>query len=153
MWEWERRERERVFVWGWRVVRMREAREWEWEWEGEWQRRESGESMWEWEGEWEWREVLRAERCLIRKNPIWNQVLETRFPGVFHVDQPPTTSLTTSHINRASNCRDTNRVSKTRFPNGRHVEKTPNQTWSIHGNRASKTRFISPKSSLLDSRC
>ena len=42
-----------------------------------------------------------------------------------------------------------NRVSKTRFPNSRHMEKMPHQAWSDHG----KTRFIDPKSSLLDSRC
>ena len=46
-----------------------------------------------------------------------------------------------------------NRVFKTRFLDGCHVEKMLHQTWSDHGNRVSKTRFIDPKSSLLDSRC
>ena len=46
-----------------------------------------------------------------------------------------------------------NRVSKTWFSSGRHVEKMPHHTWLEHWNRVSKTRFISPKSSLLDSRC
>ena len=42
---------------------------------------------------------------------------------------------------------------ETRFPGGRHVEKIPHQTWSTHENRVSKTRFIGPKLSLLNSRC
>ena len=46
-----------------------------------------------------------------------------------------------------------NRVLKTRFPGGRHVKNVPTQTRSKHENRPSKTRFIDPKSSLLDSRC
>ena len=46
-----------------------------------------------------------------------------------------------------------NRVLETRFPGRRHVEKILHQTWSTHENRVFKTRFIGPKSSLLDSRC
>ena len=46
-----------------------------------------------------------------------------------------------------------NRVLETRFPCRCHVEKVPHQTWTTHQNRVSKTRFIDPKSSLLDSNC
>ena len=46
-----------------------------------------------------------------------------------------------------------NRVLETRFPGGRHVENMSNQTWLEHWNQVFETRFISPKSSLLNSRC
>ena len=46
-----------------------------------------------------------------------------------------------------------NRVSKTRFPCRRHLEKVPRKRWTAHENRALKTRFRSPKSSLWDSSC
>ena len=46
-----------------------------------------------------------------------------------------------------------NWVLETWFPSGRHIKKTPHQTWSDHENRVSKTQFISPKSSLLNSIC
>ena len=46
-----------------------------------------------------------------------------------------------------------NQVFKNRFSSRRHVEKMPYQAWLEHWNWVSKTRFISPKSSLLDSRC
>ena len=41
-----------------------------------------------------------------------------------------------------------NRVSKTRFPCRRHLEKVPRKRQTTHENRALKTRFRSPKSSL-----
>ena len=46
-----------------------------------------------------------------------------------------------------------NRVLNTRFPSGHHMKKIPHQSWSNHGNRVSKTQFIGPKSSLLNSKC
>ena len=46
-----------------------------------------------------------------------------------------------------------NRVLETRFTSGCHVGKVPTQTRSKHENRPSKTWFIGPKSSLLDSKC
>ena len=48
---------------------------------------------------------------------------------------------------------DVNWVLETRFPGRCHVEKVSHQTWTTHENRVSKTQFIDPKSSLLDSRC
>ena len=50
---------------------------------------------------------------------------------------------------------DLNRVLETWFPCSCHVEKVPvpHQTWTTHKNRVPKTRFIDPKSSLLDSKC
>ena len=41
-----------------------------------------------------------------------------------------------------------NRVLETRFPCGRHLEKVPRKRQTTHENRALKTRFRSPKSSL-----
>ena len=46
-----------------------------------------------------------------------------------------------------------NRVLETQFPCRCHVEKVPHQTWTTHKNRVPKTRFIDPKSSLLNSNC
>ena len=46
-----------------------------------------------------------------------------------------------------------NRVLETRFSCRCHMEKVPHQTWITHKNRVPKTRFIDPKSSLLDSNC
>ena len=46
-----------------------------------------------------------------------------------------------------------NWVLETRFPCRCHMEKVPHQTWTTHKNRVPKTRFIDPKSSLLDSKC
>ena len=48
---------------------------------------------------------------------------------------------------------DVNQVLETRFPCRCYVEKVPHQTWTTHKNRVPKTRFIDPKSSLLDSNC
>ena len=48
---------------------------------------------------------------------------------------------------------DVNWVLETRFPGRCHVENVPHQTWTTHENRVPKTRFIDPKSSLLDSIC
>ena len=45
-----------------------------------------------------------------------------------------------------------NRVLKTRFTSGIHEEKVSTQTRSEYENRPSKTQFIDPKSSLLNSR-
>ena len=42
---------------------------------------------------------------------------------------------------------------ETRFPCRCHMEKVPHQTWTTHENQVSKTRFIDPKLSSLDSRC
>ena len=44
-----------------------------------------------------------------------------------------------------------NRVLETQFPCRCHMEKVPQTT--THENRVPKTRFIDPKSSLLDSKC
>ena len=41
-----------------------------------------------------------------------------------------------------------NRVLETRFPCRRHLEKVPRKRQTTHENRALKTRFRSPKSSL-----
>ena len=46
-----------------------------------------------------------------------------------------------------------NQVLETQFLDGRHVEKTPNQTSSEHWNQVFESRFISPKSSILNSIC
>ena len=46
-----------------------------------------------------------------------------------------------------------NRVLKTWFPCRCHVEKLSHQMWTTHKNRVPKTRFIDPKSSLLNLNC
>ena len=46
-----------------------------------------------------------------------------------------------------------NRVLDTRFPCRCYAKKVLHQTWTTHKNRVPKTRFIDPKSSLLDSKC
>ena len=46
-----------------------------------------------------------------------------------------------------------NRVLETRFPCRCHLEKVQHQMWITHENRVSKTQFIDPKLSFLNSRC
>ena len=48
---------------------------------------------------------------------------------------------------------DGNWVLETRFPRKFRVKKVSHQTWTTYKNRVPKTRFIDPKSSLLDSNC
>ena len=46
-----------------------------------------------------------------------------------------------------------NRVLETRFPCRCHLEKVQHQMWITHENRVSKTQYIDPKLSFLNSRC
>ena len=101
--------------------------------------------------QWGWKSERVSESgeidCVkFKKNHIRNRVLETRFPGGFHVGHPCHIQIVTSHTIG-------NRVYKTRFPDECQMARMPHQIWSKHENRVFETRFTGPKSSLLDLRC
>ena len=73
--DWVREEGE----WEWRGWVREVLRGSMWEWDSEWEH-ESLSSLCEREGEWEWR--VRVRGVNFEKSPIWNRVLETRFPSL-----------------------------------------------------------------------
>ena len=121
-----------------RVERVRES--------GDWERVET---------EWEWKGWVRVEVCESGLlfvtyefwiSPFYRDSISRWLP------HGSSTSFW-ENTNRGSKCWDITRVLETRFPGGHHVEKCQIRTWSEQGNRVFETRFISPKSSFLNSRC
>jgi len=113
------------------------------------------------ETEWQWRGWVRVESGGVSESVwcLWLRKFDKPFMKLNFRDSVSrwlprgSTMSFSNNTNQCSKGQDITRVFNTRVLGGRHMEKTQNQMWSEHGNRVFETWFISPRLSLLDSRC